>query len=327
VAVVMVNWNGAADCEAGLGSILAQTRPPDEVVVVDNGSSDGSCAWFERQPGVRVLRNPSNLGFARAVNQGLAASTSAAVLLCNLDCVLDPGFLAAAVLRMDSDPKIGSVGGRLRQGPDQASPLDSTGHLLHRSGWVSNRGRGESGSGRYLVPEEVFGVSAAAALYRRRMLTEVAIAGEIFCEAFFAYLEDVDLDWRARWRGWRCYYEPAASACHRRGGTGLSRSAMIERHVMANRISLMARNAPSSWLRGRSGAAAAGLIAARFGLALARHPAAALGVVDAWRRRSQDRSARAQIMATRLIDDADFDRWALATPWRTLLGAHLQRGR
>jgi GT2 family glycosyltransferase len=327
VAAVVVNWNGRGDCEAGLGAVISQSLVPAEVVVVDNGSSDGSCAWFERQPGVRVLRNPQNLGFARAVNQGLAASTCPLVLLCNLDCVLDPGYLAAAVLRLESDPKIGSVGGRLRQGPNPSSPLDTAGHLLHRSGWVANRGRGESGAGRYLVAEEVFGVSAAAALYRRQMLDDIAIGGEVFCEAFFAYLEDVDLDWRARWRGWRCYYEPAATASHRRGGTGLSKSALIERHVVANRISLLARNAPPSWLRGRRGASAAGFIALRFGLALGRHPTAVLGIVDAGRRRDQDSAARAHILGTRLVDDATIDRWALPTPWRSLLGAHLGIGR
>lgn len=327
VAVVVVNWNGRDDCEAGLGAVLSQTLTPGEVVVVDNGSSDGSCAWFERQPGVRVLRNSQNLGFARAVNQGLAASSSPLILLCNLDCVLDPGFLAAAVTRLESDPKIGSVGGRLRQDPDPSSLLDTSGHLLYRSGWVANRGRGEVGEGRYLVAEEVFGVSAAAALYRRRMLDDVAIGGEVFCEAFFAYLEDVDLDWRARWRGWRCYYEPAATASHRRGGTGLNRSAQIERHVVANRISLMARNAPPSWLRGWRGANSAGLIALRFGLALGRHPSALLGIVDAGRRRDQDSAARAHILGTRLVDDAAIDGWASPTPWRSLVGSHLGIGR
>jgi len=326
VAVVLVNWNGGLDCERVLASICSQTRPLAEVVVVDNASQDGSCQWFERQEGVLVIRNPSNRGFAVAVNQGIAATTAEMVLLCNLDVVLDSGFVAALVARMETGSDIGSVGGRLRrEDADDESDLDSTGHVLHRSGWVSNRGHGESGAGRYLDPEEVFGVSAAAALYRRSMLLDVAISGEIFCERFFAYLEDVDLDWRARWRGWRSYYEPAATASHRRGGTGLHATAMIERHVLANRIVLYCRNAPSSWLRGRPLLSAAGLILLRAGLALGRHPSSWLGLVDAgrsWRRSLRDRR---MIMAGRQVADPAIERWAQPTPWRRLLGAHVRR--
>ncbi|MHB8313227.1 MAG: glycosyltransferase family 2 protein [Candidatus Dormibacteria bacterium] len=325
VAVVLVNWNGGRDCERVLASIRAQTLPVAEVVVVDNASQDGSCQWFERQAGVLVIRNPSNRGFAVAVNQGISATDADLVLLCNLDVVLDPGFVAALVARMQTGPDIGSVGGRLRrEGPGHASDLDSTGHVLHRSGWVSNRGHGESGPGRYLDAEEVFGVSAAAALYRRSMLLDVAIGGEIFCERFFAYLEDVDLDWRARWRGWRSYYEPAATASHRRGGTGLHATAMIERHVLANRISLYCRNAPPSWLGGRPLLSAASLILLRAGLALGRHPSSWLGLVDAgrwWRRSLRDRRT---IMDGRRVADPAIEKWAQPTPWRRLLGAHVR---
>jgi len=325
VAVVLVNWNGGSDCGPALASIRAQSRPVAEVVVVDNGSQDGSCQWFERQAGVRVIRNPRNLGFAVAVNQGIAATAAELILLCNLDVVLDPGFVAAAVDRLESAPDIGSVGGRLRREAGNGGfELDSTGHLLHRSGWVSNRGHGEPGGGRYPDPEEVFGVSAAAALYRRRMLLDVAIEGEVMCRRFFAYLEDVDLDWRAQWRGWRSYYEPAAGASHRRGGTGLHATAMIERHVLANRILLYCRNAPPGWLRGGPLLSATGLILLRAGLALGRHPSALLGLLDAARAMPSTLRERRTIMARRLVGEPAIERWAQPTPWRQLLGAHLR---
>ena len=325
VAVVMVNWNGGLDCERALASIRSQSLAVAELVVVDNGSQDGSCQWFERQPGVLVIRNRRNRGFAVAVNQGIAATTSPLVLLCNLDVVLGPGFVAAAVARMESAADIGSVGGRLEsEAGGGESRLDSTGHRLHRSGWVSNRGQGEPGRGRYLEPEEVFGVSAAAAIYRRSMLLDVAIRGEIFCEAFFAYLEDVDLDWRARWRGWRCFYEPAATASHRRGGTGLHATAMIERHVLANRVLLHCRNAPPSWLRGAPLPSAVALILLRAGLALRRHPSSLLGLADAVRGMPRALRERRAIMTTRRVADPAMEAWAEPTPWRLLLGAHLR---
>ncbi|MGC1185250.1 MAG: hypothetical protein WBA31_08900, partial [Candidatus Dormiibacterota bacterium] len=201
-----------------------------------------------------------------------------------------------------------------------AGRLDSTGHLLYRSGWVTNRDHGAPDDDRHLQAEEVFGVSAAAALYRRRMLDDVALDGEVLCEDFFAYLEDVDLDWRARWRGWRSWYEPAAKAVHRRGGTGLSATSAIERHVVANRISVWIRNAPPDWLGGGSLASATTLFALRTGRALFRHPVAAAGAADALRRLPQSRRERHSIMAGRKVTSEDIGHWAAPTPWRQILG-------
>ena len=315
VAVVAVNWNGRRDCEGLMASLRGQTLNPTEIVVVDNHSEDGSREWFSVQPEVRLLENCSNLGFAAAVNQGLGATTAAYVLLCNLDVVLDPPFIEAAVARAETDPKIGAVGGRLR-GPLR---LDSTGHLLYRSGWVRNRDQGAPDDGRRREAEEVFGVSAAAALYRRQMLDDIALDGQVLCEDLFAYLEDVDLDWRARWRGWRAWYEPRATAVHRRGGTGLHATSLIERHVVANRLTVWVRNAPPEWCRGGGLAAALSLFAMRAGRAAVRHPSAAAGAADAIRRLPQSRAERRAIMEGRRVDAVELSRWAAPTPWGALL--------
>ncbi|HVB53373.1 MAG TPA: glycosyltransferase family 2 protein [Candidatus Acidoferrales bacterium] len=320
VAVIAVNWNGRADCEAMLGSIRSQTLAPSQVVVIDNGSQDGSREWFQAQPDVELLVNSGNRGFAAAVNQGLQATSADFVLVCNLDVTLDPAFLAAAVARAESAADIGSVGGRLRAAASGQPCLDSTGHVLFRNGWVTNRDQGAPDDGRRQQAEEVFGVSAAAALYRHQMLDDVALNGEILCEDFFAYLEDVDLDWRARWRGWRSWYEPGATASHRRGGTGLYRTSAIERHVVANRISVWVRNAPPAWLGGGHLASATTLFTLRVGRAALRHPAAVQGAVDALRRLPQSRRERRLIMARRQVDPAAVARWAEPTPWRRVLG-------
>jgi GT2 family glycosyltransferase len=327
VAVVAVNWNGRRDCEGMLGSLRTQELRPAEIVVVDNGSQDGSREWFEAQPEVKVISNSVNLGFATAVNQGLRATDSPYVLLCNLDVELDPGFIAATVARAESAADIGSVGGRLRSVGRDRSRLDSTGHLLFRSGWVRNRDQGAPDDGRHRLAEEVFGVSAAAALYRRRMLEDVALGGEVLCQDFFSYLEDVDLDWRARWRGWRAWYEPAAGAGHRRGGTGLHRTAAIERHVVANRISVWVRNAPESWLRDGHLASAGSLFALRIAGAALRHPSAVTGAADAIRRLPQSRRERRLIMAGRKVESAELTRWAAPTPWRLLLASRARAPR
>ncbi|MGH7691906.1 MAG: glycosyltransferase family 2 protein [Candidatus Dormibacteria bacterium] len=320
VAVLAVNWNGRRDCEAMLDSIRAQSLPASATVVIDNGSSDGSREWFAAQPDLSLISNSRNRGFAAAVNQGLQASRSEYVLLCNLDVRLDQGFLEAAVGRAESASDIGSVGGRLARPAVGAGLLDSTGHLLYRSGWVANRDQGAPDDARRRQPEEVFGVSAAAVLYRRRMLEDVALGSEVFCEDLFAYLEDVDLDWRARWRGWRAWYEPKARAEHRRGGTGLHATAAIERHVVANRISVWVRNAPPEWVWGGGLPGALTLFAMRAARAVPRHPAATLGVLDALRRLPRSRRERGLIMNRRRVGPADISRWAEPTPWVRLLG-------
>lgn len=320
LAVVLINWNGRHDCEGALAAIRSQRPGAGEVVVVDNGSSDGSLEWFLAQPDLVVLSNPTNFGFARAANQGIRATSSELVMLCNLDVRLQEGFLEHTVHRLLSAPDVGSVGGLLlREEGEQV--VDSAGHVLHRSGWVSNRGQGELD--HFEHAEEVFGVTAAAAVYRRQMLEDVALEGEVFCESFFAYLEDVDLDWRARWRGWRSFVEPLARATHRRGGSGLHRSARIERHVLANRALLWARNAPRSWLWGPPAGSAAGLVVLRSGLAARRHPSALLGLADAGRLLPEALRARRLIMGRRRVSDEEIERWAEPTPWRALIGSHL----
>jgi GT2 family glycosyltransferase len=311
----MISWNGGADLVAALGSLRQQTLPPAEVLVVDNGSVDGSAEWLAGQPGVRLVRNPRNLGFAVAANQGIAATTSALVLLLNQDVVLDPTFLEMAARRITAHPGAGSVAPRLRRG----GGLDSTGHQLHSSLWVSNRGQGEPDDGRYAQAEEVFGVSAAAVLYRREMLEDVALDGEVFCARFFAYLEDVDLDFRARWRGWSCWYEPGATASHLRGGSGLHRTAAIERHVLANRFLLLERVAPPSWRRGRGQLRPRALLLLRCGLAASRHPTALLGFVDAARQLGDARRDWRRIWRDRRVGEGEILRWAAPTPWRRLL--------
>ena len=315
VAVVVISWNGGSDLVAALGSLRQQTLPPAEVLVVDNGSVDGSAEWLAGQPGVQLVRNPHNLGFAVAANQGIAATTSSLVLLLNQDVVLDPRFLEVAARRIAAHPRAGSVAPRLRRG----GSLDSTGHQLHSSLWVSNRGQGEPDDGRYAQAEEVFGVSAAAALYRREMLEDVALEGEVFCARFFAYLEDVDLDFRARWRGWSCWYEPGATATHLRGGSGLHRTAAIERHVLANRFLLLERVAPPSWRRGRGQLRPRALLLLRCGLAARRHPTALLGCVDAARQLGDARSDWRRIWRGRRVGEGEILRWAAPTPWRRLL--------
>ncbi len=247
VAAAGINYNGGRTLDACLGSLFAQTLPPEDVLVVDNHSTDDSCdvlrRWLSK---VRVLELPRNVGFAGAANVSIRQTRSPYVLLLNPDIVLGPTYIQTLTDVAEAHSDIGSLTGKLlRPSSSKGSPvIDSAGHLLYRNRWAVNRGEGEPDLGQYDRPEEVFGVCAAAALYRRAMLDDVRVDGEVFAESFFFYLEDVDLDWRARLRGWRAYYVPSAVAYHERGYKGgyRRRDPAILRHSLKNRYLMMIRN-------------------------------------------------------------------------------------
>jgi GT2 family glycosyltransferase len=138
------------------------------------------------------------------------------VLLLNADIELAPDYLERTIRNFEH-PDIGSVTGKLLRAhpPDM---IDSTGHAVFGLGWAENRGEMLVDSG-YDEAGEVFGVCAAAAVYRRAALDSAVVESEYLDESYFSYIEDVDLDWRLRWMGWRAWYEPTAVAVHHRHGS------------------------------------------------------------------------------------------------------------
>jgi GT2 family glycosyltransferase len=243
-AVVIPNYDGERWLPGVLDSVAAQTLAPAEVLVVDDGSTDGSLALLaERYPHVRVLAIPVNGGFARAANAGIAAVSADAVALVNTDVVLDPRWLERAVAALAAAPRAAAVATKLLDLADPGVIYDA-GDVLRRDGVCEQRGRFERDRGRYDAPGEVFAACAGAALYRR---AAVRAAGG-FEERFGTYLEDVDLGLRLQLAGWRCRWEPRAVARHAGGG-----SAGALRHgpgawVQRNTLLLVARSFPLRWL-------------------------------------------------------------------------------
>jgi GT2 family glycosyltransferase len=208
VSVIIVNWNGRHWLEQCLPTLQTQTFTDFEVVVVDNGSDDGSVAWLQsRWPSVRLLALPENVGFAPANNLGIQATDSPFVVTLNNDTLAEPDWLEAMVTTV-TDPAIGMVACQMLmwQQPDR---LDSAGIEIDWAGIAWNRGAGQPAHS-LAHSADVFGPCAGAALYRRQMLNEVGC----FDEDFFAFYEDVDLAWRAQQAGWRCRYQPQACVRH-----------------------------------------------------------------------------------------------------------------
>lgn len=211
MTVVIVNWNGGRFLDRCLSAVQAQTVIPNEILLVDNASSDGSLDIVRRFPSVRVLQQEMNLGFARGNNVAIQASAGESewVALLNPDAFPDPHWLEAMLSATRNYPAFDVFGARLVKAQDPAI-LDGEGDAFHISGLVWRIGHGKllaSCSGRY---REVFSPCAAAALYRRNVLLKVGG----FDEDFFCYVEDVDMGFRLRLAGHKSLYVPDAVVHH-----------------------------------------------------------------------------------------------------------------
>jgi GT2 family glycosyltransferase len=241
-AVVIPNYNGERWLPAVLESVAAQTLAPTEVLVLDDGSTDGSLALLaERFPDVRVLALGDNRGFARTANAGIRAVRAEAVALVNTDVVLAPDWLERAVAALDDGAA--SVATKLVD-LDDPSLLYDAGDVLRRDGVCEQRGRFERDRGDYDAPGEVFSACAAAALYRR----SAVLAAGGFEERFGTYLEDVDLGLRLRLAGWSCRWEPRAVARHAGEGSSAALPHGAGAWVERNTLLLIARAFPARWL-------------------------------------------------------------------------------
>ena len=328
VSAAILNWNGGDLVVECLRSLLRQTHPIADRIVVDNASTDGSLERLKAEdPGLTVVANPRNLGFAVAANQAVAAAKGGWLLLANLDVEFEPDYVARLVAAGERDPMIGSVTGKLLRARSDgaAATVDSTGHVIFRNGWAANRGEGLPDSGQWEQAEEVFGVTAAAALYRMAMLHQVSEGtARPFDERFFAYIEDVDLDWRMRWLGWKAWYEPV-TAWHHRSATGARRSPFILRHILKNRLLLVANNDlwPRGLLRIPGVAAFTVLAATQFGL---ESPSSLLGMVDFLRQLPGSPRRRRFIRSKRRATPAEIERWMQPFGYRQQIARRLRRG-
>jgi GT2 family glycosyltransferase len=215
ISVVIVNWNCINLIRPCLESVFDYAGDNAEVIVVDNNSVDGSIDMIEKSfPKVRLIKNSSNLGFAEATNQGIRIAEGKYVLTLNPDVIITKDFISTMIKAAESDRRIGTVSGKLLNAKN-AELADSTGHILYTNRYAKNRGHGQLDYSQF-NDGRIFGVCAAAALYKREMLEDIKIGNEYFDSDFFAYFEDVDLDWRANLMGWKAYFTNKAVAYHAR---------------------------------------------------------------------------------------------------------------
>jgi len=209
-SVIVLAWNGREYLEACLSAVFAQDYPDFEVIVVDNGSTDGSADFVaERFPQARLIRNERNLGFAAGNNVGLRAATGDVLVLLNQDTQVRPGWLGALLSAFD-DETVGIAGCKILY-PDGRTLQHAGGYFEWPSGLSFHYGGNEEDQGQYDTVREVGYVTGAAMGIRRAVLETVGWLDEDF---FPGYFEDTDLCYRARAAGYKVLYIPSAVLVH-----------------------------------------------------------------------------------------------------------------
>jgi N-acetylglucosaminyl-diphospho-decaprenol L-rhamnosyltransferase len=276
-AAVVINYEAGSALARCVQSLLDDTSAGDtpQVVVVDNGSSDGSANAIEESPAVSVLRPGENLGYARAANLGIGATNAPVVAVCNPDLEVQTGTAAAILSRLDAEPDLAAAGPLIRNPDGTIYPSarsvprlrDAVGHgllgLVQPTNRFTRRYRQLDADPRRR--RDVDWVSGAAIWLRRDALT--AAGG--WDERYFMYVEDVDLCWRLRQAGWRIGYEPGGTVTHVQGAT----TAKHPYRMIAEHHRSLFRFASKRWrgLRRLALLPAAVFLAVRAGLAMSEH--------------------------------------------------------
>lgn len=240
VSVIIPNYNGIAFLDGVLASLEEQTFKSFEVIIVDNGSSDGSCSFVTgNYPWVRVIELPENLGFCGAVNRGIQAATAPYVLLLNNDTEVKEDFIDEMYNAICRHKKAFSCAARMVQYHDRDS-LDDAGNYYCALGWSFARGKGKN-IDTYTKEEKIFSACAGAAIYRKEVMDKIGL----FDEEHFAYLEDTDIGYRARIYGYENWYAPKAIVYHVGSGTSGSRYNHFKtRYSSRNNVYLIYKNMP-----------------------------------------------------------------------------------
>ena len=226
LAVSLVTYNAERYLPFLLNSLGQQTFQDFFLLVIDNGSTDRTVAYLkENYPQVKVVAHQKNLGFAQAHNQAIAWTESDYVCVLNQDVILEADYFKVIIDFLAKQPAAAAAVGKILSWDFSANKktrqIDSLGLTIFKSHRITDSGQGQDDSGQFNAAEEVFGVSGAAAIYRRTALERIKIKGiiaheEYFDESFFSYKEDADLAFRLRLNGQQAWYLPQAVAYHDR---------------------------------------------------------------------------------------------------------------
>jgi len=241
-SVIIPTYNATHLLHLPLDSIRTQTLPPEEVIVVDDASTEDIGGFLAaRYPDVKIVRNETNKGFAGAVNAGIMEARGRHIVLLNNDAAPARTWLEALRCAIEQHPEAGSFASKMLFHGNRTE-LNGTGIRILNNGRAVDRFKGEADDGRFDEDCFVLGACAGAACYRRELFENVGL----FDEDFFAYFEDVDLSLRAQLAGYRCVYVPKAVVYHMKGQSFESSFKRYLNH--RNCIYYLVKNIPASLL-------------------------------------------------------------------------------
>lgn len=238
VTIIIPNYNGLHFMEPCFQALNRQTFQAFDVLVVDNGSTDGSAVWLKEHQIPSILLK-ENTGFSNAVNKGIKAVDTPYVILLNNDTKVDSDYVSQMLKAIKQSKRIFSVSSKMIQMHD-TKRIDDAGDMYTVLGWAYQRGVGQKSSG-YNRSAEVFSACAGAAIYRREVFELIGY----FDERHFAYLEDLDVGYRAKIAGYHNRYCPQAVVYHVGSGTSGSKYNSFKVRLAArNNVYLNYKNMP-----------------------------------------------------------------------------------
>lgn len=248
VAIIVLNWNGLNDTLTCLDSLISQSYPYFQIILIDNGSRDDSVPrlteYVSRHANrIRFHKNPVNLGFAGGVNTGIKLALEdnfTYIALINNDAVAERQWLAWLVDCIEPSD-VGIATGLLLH--SDGKTIDSTGDWYSKWGLPFPRSRGEN---TVFAPVSgyVFGASGGATLFKTRVFKDIGL----FDEDFFAYYEDIDICFRTQLAGWKVKYVSEAIAYHKQGASSRKIAGFTIYQTFKNLPLVYIKNVPSSLL-------------------------------------------------------------------------------
>lgn len=240
ISIIILNCNGMRFLATCLNSLRKQIYKNFEIILIDNGSTDGSVEFVKSNfSEIKIIENKENFGFAKANNQGLEIARGGYIATLNNDTIVDENWLKGLIEATEKDKGVGMVASKILL-TEEGNKLDSVGVNIALDGMTRQRGRMEQDIGQYEKKEEILFPSACAALYSKKMIEEIGF----FDEDFFAYCEDSDLGLRGRLAGWKAVYSPKAVVRHLYSQTGGRYSSFKAYLVERNHFWLAIKNFP-----------------------------------------------------------------------------------
>lgn len=244
VSVIVLNWNNKQDLEVCLNSLVKQTYPNYEVIIVDNASIDGSQELVKKKfPQFRLIENKENYGFAGGNNIGIAQANGKYIVTLNNDTKVDSKWIEEYVKIAEENPEAGSLSCKMLFF-DKPSIINSIGLKLYWDGKAVDEGINEPDNKQYEEIREVFGPCGGSAFFRKEALEDVKLDDDYYDSDFGFYSEDLDLAFRLQLKGWKCLYAPKAKLFHKfRGTTGKIKNFGIY-YGIKNKFFLIIKNYP-----------------------------------------------------------------------------------